>query len=122
MDDQSGDNPYKAPESPPLQRPRSRPSSIWGAGREGAFLGFKWTSLIIGSLAALMLIVTLIAMAAMYIGYWWQGYDVPAHVSGGLLEFILTPLIVYIVSCIWGIGIGIIISVTVYGARKLFGN
>ena len=112
------ENPYKAPNATTERRswirPITDPGSFGGALKQGVWLGFKWTTFIVGPLAVLMLILALGVVALTYI-LGTQNED-----NESLLKMIGGPFGFYAVSCIWGIVGGILVCTTVFAYRRVF--
>ena len=118
------ENPFESPRatdsSLPKQReswvrPLDRPASLFGAVKQGAWLGFKWTTYIIGPLAVLALLITLVLLLA-------GAAAIMQREGESILTLIGGPFGFYAVSCLWGIAGGVVVCVVTYLIRRAVGR
>ena len=108
-------NPYSAPEAAITDLPsrRASPQSFPQAIKRGAWLGLKWTTLVTGPLALLMLLLGLGIVGFGVI----SGRLVPSFSDESTRAMLLGPFGFYLVSCGWGIIIGSLVVPIAYLIR-----
>ncbi len=91
------------------------PRSLREAAWRGAKTGLRWTTYVVGPLALLMLTIGVVLEGLLIA----LGQGLPRLADSKTRALLLGPFGFYIVSCLWGVVIGVILGSTRYLVGRL---
>lgn len=117
-------NPYRSPKAVEKRprRPRTAPpGSLLGSVRQGVRLGIKWTTIIVGPVALLCLLVSVLMILFRFCFGEGMALVADAKLRWETLGLLASPFGLYLVFCMWGIVAGVVLCPLVYLVRRMGG-